>query len=1239
MSHHISDDSDSRPLPVLERIDQICDAFEAAWPAPGRVDLRPRIEDYLGDTLGPERLALLAELLALELEYRREGGDAPTPEDYRERFSDYADVVDRVFTSGTGPSGPARGFAAEPMSAEPASRQTVALAKPVDLPTPPGPTPTPAVAGGQNVPGYPDEGPSHPERERSTPKDGPITTPGRPQSETPTPLADVAGYELLDVLGQGGMGIVYKARQIRLNRLVALKMIRAGADAGRRELARFRTEALAVAQIQHPNIVQIYEVGEHDGLPFFSLEYVDGGSLAKQLAATPQRPLQSARLVETLARAIHAAHQKGIIHRDLKPANVLVAADGTPKVTDFGLAKRLDGNSGQTRSGVVMGTPSYMSPEQALGKNNEIGPAADIYALGVILYECLTGRPPFRGTTMWETLDQVRTQDPVPPGRLQPKVPRDLETICLKCLHKEPARRYATALDLARDLQRFLEGRPIQARPVSTWGRAYRWARRRPAQAGLVAAIGLAVLAGTTGAVFYALYKDQEAAAFQRQIERRSHIDALRLRGQQAEDTGNLPDAKEFLDQAWAAIQSDPSAVPDDLRGQIAEARTRVNQRLQARDKLRQKVADFAKHRDEVLFRAIPVRQEDAAVNAAHIRKEGPAAFEALGLTIDDGPEQAAAGLRPYGEALERQEFARLAAGCVEVLVFWAEAEAAPLAGGAPGIANARWQRALHLLNAAAAVAEEYQLPVSQELRVRRAACLAELGDRDGAGKERQRAARQKRRTGLDHFLAARKLYDQHDFAGAVAACGEVLHEDGQHFLAQYLQALCLVKRRQWEAAKWALANCLRWRPGFFWARMLRGVAHGQLAEIAEAEADFAQALAQAADPHQRWSVLTTRGAMRVHWHRGHGADQKIGAIGATLQAAWVRCQYWQNGVADLRQAIAIQPREPEAYVSLAEAYESFRHFKAAREALDQGLDRCGGNSRLYHTRAMLHLQREDWPSARRDFEKAIALERKGSTTEHLASNHVGLGHVQHQAGEYKAALASCAEALRIHPDYPPAHLQRAKTLLQLEQYAEAGQALDAYFRKGTPDPEVYLARGLLHFQMRAYQMAVEAFNRSLMLQPDKKPLILRGWAYLRLGAIQLAQRDFEAALRLDETDVDALCGRGHIRVRLGQVADGLGDVEKALRHGRPEPPLFYSAALIYARAAGQTRAQARDRSSLDDAYVYQERSIRLVRAALEQIPEADRKAFWRANVENERELLPVRDAPEMVALARQYGG
>ncbi|HEY2148006.1 MAG TPA: serine/threonine-protein kinase, partial [Pirellulales bacterium] len=265
-------------------------------------------------------------------------------------------------------------------------------------------------------------------------------SPRRPVSVAPV----IAGYEILGELGRGGMGVVYKARQTGLNRIVALKMILTDSDAGPAEISRFRAEAAAVARLQHPNIVQIIEVGENQGRLFFSLEYMDGGGLNHKLGRRPQPPREAAALVETLARAIHHAHQRGVVHRDLKPANVLLTADGTPKIADFGLAKYLD-VSGQTAVGAVLGTASYMAPEQAQGQNHQVGPAADIWALGVILYEMLTGRPPFRGDSLHGTLAQVLNAEPPPPRQLSPDVPAALQAICLRCLRKDPVQRYPSA--------------------------------------------------------------------------------------------------------------------------------------------------------------------------------------------------------------------------------------------------------------------------------------------------------------------------------------------------------------------------------------------------------------------------------------------------------------------------------------------------------------------------------------------------------------------------------------------------------------------------------------------------------------------------------------------------------------------------------------------------------------------------------------------------------------------------
>src|SRR5262245_50408862 len=324
-------------------------------------------------------------------------------------------------------------------------------------------------------------------------------------------LPQVPGYEVEAVLGHGGMGVVYRARQLGAQRLVALKMIRAVEHASPTERLRFQIETEAVARLQHPHIVQLYEVGEVGGQPFFSLEFCDGGTLTEHLTKQRPTPRESAQLIETLARAMHYAHLRGVVHRDLKPGNVLLAgADRVPKITDFGLAKRIDEEARDvSKSGAILGTAAYMAPEQAAGKVRDTGPAADVYALGALLYECLTGRPPFEGP-QHEVLLSVLSDEPVPPARRGAKVPADLETICLKCLRKEPARRYASAEELADDLRRFQSGEPIQARPVGAVERTWKWANLRPALAALLGVVLLA-LVGLTTLSAVALDREQKA--------------------------------------------------------------------------------------------------------------------------------------------------------------------------------------------------------------------------------------------------------------------------------------------------------------------------------------------------------------------------------------------------------------------------------------------------------------------------------------------------------------------------------------------------------------------------------------------------------------------------------------------------------------------------------------------------------------------------------------------------------
>ena len=461
MSDRPSSNLGGLELDLSREIDAVCRRFEAAW----REGRQPRIDDYLVDVLDEGRPALRAELSALERELRQSEETRPRPE----------------AGSATTP---------EPLPAPPPS--TVA-----DAPTlAPGTPPTSLLPGAattdirDDVTVLPCEG--------ATVEHVPAES-AQLDAAAPVRVRYFGDYELINEIARGGMGVVFRARQVSLNRPVALKMILAGQLANEIDVKRFYIEAEAAANLDHPGIVPIYEVGQHEGQHYFSMGFVEGQSLAQRLADGPLASRQAAALLVKVAEAIEYAHRHGVVHRDLKPGNILLDRTGNPRVSDFGLAKNIEGDSSLSASGQVMGTPSYMPPEQAGGNRGAVGPPADVYALGATLYCAVTGRPPFQAASVMDTLLQVLSADPVPPRSLNPAVERDIETICLKCLEKDPARRYISAAALAEDLRRYLDGEPIRARPVTGWERAIKWARRRPAIAGLAAALMLATVLGIAG--------------------------------------------------------------------------------------------------------------------------------------------------------------------------------------------------------------------------------------------------------------------------------------------------------------------------------------------------------------------------------------------------------------------------------------------------------------------------------------------------------------------------------------------------------------------------------------------------------------------------------------------------------------------------------------------------------------------------------------------------------------------
>jgi tetratricopeptide (TPR) repeat protein len=758
-----------------------------------------------------------------------------------------------------------------------------------------------------------------------------------------------------------------------------------------------------------------------------------------------------------------------------------------------------------------------MAPEQAAGQGRDVGPAADVYALGAILYECLTGRPPFKAATPLDTLLQVLADEPVPPTRLQPKVPRDLETICLKCLEKEPDRRYASALDLADDLHRFLSEEPIRARPTSLARQTFKWVRRRPALAALIVVIFVAVLSvgGLLG------WHTADRAAHQREQDKIAH--------------------------------------------ELAEEK--------ARQEAQTRYRTFIQQRDEALFHTVVGTPQFTGLDpVASLQAARRAAGQALAAVADDN------GLLAPSPYWSERELADIRGGCYELLLLLADVllRAAPPQAGPP---PPEVEEAGRYLERAARLA-----PPTWAYHRRRARYLERAGDVPGADRELQQAQALKPTSAADRFLQGDEYYRDHDLKKARHEFDQALHQEPDHFWAQYYVALCDLELKSTWAAEAGLTACLGRRPDFVWTYLVRGFANSQLHEFEDAEGDFQKGLGLNPNAAAQYALFVNRGALYMEWGRLDSAKD------------------------DLERARALNPDPCTAYLNLA----------------------------------MLARRRQEDDAALHWFDEAL---RRNPPREDRAAAHANCGDIFYRQQQYDQARRACTTALEADPDYTPALGVLGQALLKQGKFQEAEKAFTDYLVKGgKPHPDIFRGRGNARSELGDYAAALQDYSRLLPDRPgaelpDADLYNHRGWAYVFVDAWRLALADFEMALKGDARDVEPLIGRGLCRVMLGSYREAVPDAEAAWKRQPTTPQMMHNLACIFAQAAGRA---AGDREALEggkQAAEYRARAVQALEEGLRLVPLEQRNSFWRDRMSPDPVLDPIRESAEFRELAQRYAG
>jgi serine/threonine-protein kinase len=962
--------------------------------------------------------------------------------------------------------------------------------------------------------------------------------PPGPLQDTPCP----AGFTLLQELGRGGAGVVYRALQHHPERVVALKCLLDGGHTGLERRARFVAEADAIARLSHPHIVQVYAVGEHQGQPFLCLEYLTGGSLAAKLGGRPQPPREAARLLQLLAGAVQHAHERGVVHRDLKPSNVLLAGDGTPKVSDFGLARF--GRPERTATGAIVGTPSYMAPEQARGEGGQVGPATDVWALGVILYELLTGQPPFRAVQVLDTLQQVVEREPVPPSRLLPRLPRDLETICLKCLEKRAPRRYATAAALAEDLRRFLEGRPIQARPVGRIERAAKWARRRPAAAALLALTALLLLAAVGGLLW-----DQQRRLEQvrQQAEREQRTKYLNREVTAALREGARPlqqlherlrDPQQVhvllsdIDQWQALVQAGQGAL---ARGQ---ALTRSEPALLGAD-LRQRLQELERQlqaagRDYQLARKLDnIRLEAWSLEEGKLERtkalaKYPGAFAEAGYDVEKGD---------VGQLATHIRQSRIRYAQVAALDLWAV--------------------------------------ISSDEPSRRRRLLALTGQADPD------QWRNQVREALASYNSERlrKLAQEADLSVqppqmVLALALSLPSTDGQ------VAALLRRALDQYPGDFWlhfnlgTKAESLVEKTGCFRAalalRPKSSITHYNLGTALAAQKDYAGAIrhyrqALQLEPnyppvHNNWGVALAAqrdyaGAIR-HYEQALRLNPNYATAHNNWGVALYNQQDYARAIPHFQKALLLNPRYALAHYNWGNALAAQKDHAGAIRHYQQALKLDPNHAAAHFNWGVALAVQKDYTGAIRHYQQALKLD-PGS-----ASAHLNWGVALAKQGKPAEAVAAYRQALRLKPDYPQAHFNLGLALGQQGKPAEAVAAFKEALRLKPDYPEAHYNLGLTLLKQGELRAVVTALKEALRLKPDYPSAHYNlGIALGRQGKLAEAEAAYRQALRLKPDYPQAHCNLGHALRRQGEFRKALVELRRGHELGSRDPRWRYPSA------------------------------------------------------------------------------